>query len=430
MGKTIIEKILGAHVSGGAHASGAEARPDGDVAPGEIVWIDLDVRSARDFGGANVVKNFEREYPGEKVHDRKATYFTFDCNAPANTIPYANNQQVCRDFGRAQGVRVFDVDAGIGSHVLLEQALCVPGATVVGTDSHMNILGAVGAFGQGMGDQDIAYAFRWGRTWFEVPPSMKVVLHGTPGPDATAKDLTLAVLKTLGSRGGLGRAIEFSGAAVESLDLAGRITLASMATEMGAIAGLIVPDGRIEKFFLGRGAKSSAITVHRPDDDARYVEEVAIDVNGLGPMVARPGSPADVVPVAEAAGGRISSVFIGSCTNGRFEDFKAAADVLEGRRIKEGVMMRLAPATREVFGRLLEEGVVETFFKAGAIMSHQGCGGCASGQLGMTGAGEVQVSTSNRNFKGKQGDGDTYLASPATADASAVAGCLTAACDL
>ena len=147
-------------------------------------------------------------------------------------------------------------------------------------------------------------------------------------------------------------------------------------------------------------------------------------------MVARPGSPADVVPVAEAAGGRISSVFIGSCTNGRFEDFKAAADVLEGRRIKEGVMMRLAPATREVFGRLLEEGVVETFFKAGAIMSHQGCGGCASGQLGMTGAGEVQVSTSNRNFKGKQGDGDTYLASPATAAASAVAGCLTAACDL
>ncbi len=427
MGKTIIEKILGAHAEGvGAHAAAS-----GDVEPGEIVWIGLDVRSARDFGGANVVKNFEREYPGERVHDRTTTFFTFDCNAPANTIPYANNQQVCRDFGRSQGVRIFDVDAGIGSHVLIEQALCVPGATVVGTDSHMNILGAVGAFGQGMGDQDIAYAFRWGRTWFEVPPSMKVVLEGTPGPDATAKDLTLAVLKTLGSRGGLGRAIEFSGAAVESLDLAGRITLASMATEMGAIAGLIVPDARIEAFFRDRGgAKGVAFKVYEADADARYVDEVAIDVNDLGPMVARPGSPADVVPVAEAAGREVSSVFIGSCTNGRFEDFKAAADVLEGRRIKEGVMMRLAPATREVFGRMLEEGVVETFFNAGAIMSHQGCGGCASGQLGMTGAGEVQVSTSNRNFRGKQGDGDTYLASPVTAAASAVAGCVATARDL
>ena len=175
-----------------------------DVEAGEIVWIGLDLCSARDFGGANVVGHFEREYSGEAVHDKDSVFFTFDCNAPANTIPYANNQQMCRDFARRRGIRVFDVDAGIGSHVLLEQGLCLPGATLVGTDSHMNILGAVGAFGQGMGDQDIAYAFRWGRTWFEVPETMRVRLAGRPGPEASPKDLTLAVLGKLGSRGALG----------------------------------------------------------------------------------------------------------------------------------------------------------------------------------------------------------------------------------
>lgn len=416
MGKTAIEKILGAH-------AGRE------VAAGEIVWIELDVRSARDFGGANVVKNFEREYAGQAVHDRAATFFTFDCNAPANTIPYANNQQICRDFAAAQEVRVFDVDAGIGSHVLIEQGLCLPGSTVVGTDSHMNILGAVGAFGQGMGDQDIAYAFRWGRTWFEVPPSMRVHLVGRPGPNALPKDLTLAVLRRLGSKGALGRAVEFSGEAVDALDLAGRITLASMATEMGAIVGLIEPDERVTAFCSDRSGGKPGV-FHEADRDAVYVEEIEIDVAGLEPLVAHPGSPSDVRTVAEEAGREIDSVFIGSCTNGRIDDFRAAAEVLKGRKIADGVMMRLAPATREVYGRMLEEGVLETFFKAGAVVSHQGCGGCASGQLGMTGKGEVQVSTSNRNFTGKQGDGETYLASPATAAASAVAGRLTAASDL
>jgi len=293
----------------------------------------------------------------------------------------------------------------------------------------MNILGAVGAFGQGMGDQDIAYAFRWGRTWFEVPPSMKVKLGGLPGPGASAKDLTLAVLQKLGSRGGLGRAIEFSGEAVDTLSLPGRITLCSMATEMGAVIGLVVPDERVVTFCRDRSG-GRPFTVTLPDPDASYVEEVDVDVDGLGPMAARPGNPDDVTDVAEVAGREIQSVFIGSCTNGRFEDFRAAAEVLKGRRVKEGVMLRIAPATRGVFGRMLDEGIMDVFYRAGAVISHQGCGGCASGQLGMTGRGEVQVSTSNRNFTGKQGDGDTYLASPETAAASAVAGCLIASKDL
>jgi 3-isopropylmalate/(R)-2-methylmalate dehydratase large subunit len=414
VGRTVIEKIIGAHTTD-------------PVAPGAIVWMDLDVRSARDFGGANVVKNLVREY-GEDVPvaDLEKTFFTFDCNAPANTIPYANNQQVCRAFAKARNLKVYDVDAGIGSHVLVEKGHCTPGSTVVGTDSHMNILGAVGAFGQGMGDADIAYAWRWGRTWFEVPPSMKVIFRGKPGPFATPKDITLAVLHKLGSRGALGRSVEFVGEAADTLDLSGRITLASQATEMGAIIGLLVPNQAVLDYCRQRSGKAD-FQVFEPDPDAEYVEEVDVDLQGLGPLVARPGSPADVVEVSREAGREVHSVFIGSCTNGRIEDFRAAAEVFKGRKIKEGVMVRLAPATREVFGDMVKEGLVQAFFEAGAILSHQGCGGCASGQLGMTGRGEVQVSTSNRNFTGKQGDGDTYLASPATAAASAVAGVLTSA---
>ncbi|MBU0753507.1 MAG: 3-isopropylmalate dehydratase large subunit [Planctomycetes bacterium] len=414
MGQTVIEKIISAHTND-------------PVAPGNICWMELDVRSARDFGGANVVKNLIREYGKDApVADPAKTFFTFDCNAPANTIPYANNQQICRDFARPRGIRVHDVDAGIGSHVVMEQGLCVPGATIVGTDSHMNILGAFGAFGQGMGDADIAYAFRWGRTWFEVPPSMKVKLTGKPGPHAKSKDINLAVLKRLGSSGALGRSVEFVGPVADSLDVAGRITLASQATEMGAIIGLLVPNQAVIDFCKARN-KDADFQVFAPDSDAEYVEEIEINLDGLGPMVARPGSPADVTTVAAEAGRPIDSVFLGSCTNGRIEDFREAAEVLKGRRVKPGVMFRMAPATREVFGQMMKEGLLDIFFEAGAIISHQGCGGCASGQLGMTGKGEVQVSTSNRNFTGKQGDGDTYLASPATAAASAVAGVLTSA---
>jgi 3-isopropylmalate/(R)-2-methylmalate dehydratase large subunit len=265
-----------------------------------------------------------------------------------------------------------------------------------------------------------------GRTWFEVPPSMKVILKGNPGSWARPKDITLAVLRTLGSRGALGRAVEFYGPAVDALDLSGRITLASQATEMGAIIGLLVPNEAVLDHCRDRSGGEN-YQVFEADPDADYVEEVEIDLEGLVPLVAKPGSPADVVEVKSEAGRPVDSVFIGSCTNGRIEDFRDAAEVLKGRKIKEGVMMRLAPATKEVFGRMIEEGLLNAFFEAGAVISHQGCGGCASGQLGMTGKGEVQVSTSNRNFTGKQGDGDTYLASPSTAAASAVAGVLTTA---
>ena len=391
MGLTVIEKIIQAHSRD-------------EVAAGRIVWMDLDVRSARDFGGPNVVKNYEREYGSAPTADVRKTFFTFDLCAPACTLKYADNQQACRDFARKHGITVFDVDRGIGSHVLMEEGLARPGGTAVGTDSHMNILGAVGCFGQGMGDVDIAFAFRTGRTWFEVPPTVKVVLKGKPAPGTGAKDLTLFLCRELGTKSIALAAAEFAGGAASALDPAGRITLCSMVTEMAGIVGFIPGDGPAA------------------DPDARYSDVVEVDVGGLGPQVATPPSPNTVRDLADVKGVRIDSGFIGSCTNGRVEDFARAADVLRGRKVRDGVMLKVVPATRRVYDEMLRSGILAALFDSGAIVLNPGCGGCAEGHVGLTGKGEVEISTGNRNFPGKQGKGPVYLASPEVVAASCVRG--------
>ncbi len=395
MPDTIIEKIFLAH--------GADS-----AKPGETAWINLDYRTARDFGGASVVQHLNTHFPGKPVADTSRTFFTFDCNAPANTAGYADNQHACRLFARKHNVKVYDVEAGIGSHVLLESGLIVPGTTAVGTDSHYNILGAVGAFGQGMGDADIAFAFAHGKTWFTVPESVKLTFIGMPDETASAKDVTLYMVGKLGAAGLLGKVAEVYGAWVDTMNLAQRITLASMGTEMGAIS-IIIPGGD---------------PAFQADVDANYATEVSIDITGLAPQVALPGNPDDVHPVSEIATRNIAidTVFIGSCTNGRIEDMRAAASIFRGKHIADGVTAKVVPATKQVWGECLSEGLMEVFMQAGALISNPGCGGCASGQIGMTGEHEVQLSTSNRNYRGKQGKGETYLCSPAVAAASAVAG--------
>ncbi|UCH94568.1 MAG: homoaconitate hydratase family protein, partial [Candidatus Aminicenantes bacterium] len=224
--QTVIEKIFQTH-------------SQEKIKPGKIVWINLDIVSARDFGGPNVVKNYREAYSSEPVFDVSKVFFTFDLTVPPKTIQYANNQQICREFAREQGINVFDVDQGIGTHVFMENGYALPGTMVVGTDSHMNILGAVNCFGQGMGDVDITFGFKNGRTWFQVPETVKVVIKGNPGTNFTAKDLTLKILQVVKTDKLLGKAVEFYGEAVEGLDLAGRITLLSMITEMGGIVGFI-----------------------------------------------------------------------------------------------------------------------------------------------------------------------------------------------
>ena len=407
MGKTVLEKIF-------------ERHSDTAAEPGDVIWLEVDLRTARDFGGANVVKHLQRHYDSDYVDDSEKTAFTFDCNAPAKTPEYADNQHICRRFARENGVPVYDVDQGIGTHVMLEQGRILPGVTAVGTDSHYNIVGAVGAFGQGMGDMDIAFTFKTGRTWFEVPESMKITFTGMPDGEWTAKDLTLKVLSEIGSTGALGKAVEFEGDVIDELSLAGRITLSSMLTEMGGIIGFIPPSKEVLAFCRERSG--SEVQPVYADDDATYEEEIEIDVSDLEPLVAAPYSPANVKSVASLSDVAIDTVFIGSCTNGRLEDMQAAADVMRGNHIADGVTAKIVPATREVWDEMLRSGVLCDLHEAGALISNPGCGGCASGQIGMTGRYEVQVSTSNRNFKGKQGPGETYLASPVTAARAALTG--------
>ncbi len=406
MGKTIIEKIIQAHT-------------DEDVLPGKIVWIDLDVISARDFGGPNVVKNYEREYGDSPLAAPERTFFTFDLVAPPKTIKYANNQQICRDFAKKHGIKVYDVDAGVGTHVLIDERIIGPGKIAVGTDSHYNILGAVGAFGQGMGDIDIAFAFKTAKTWFEVPETVKIIIKGKPKKELSPKDLTLFILKKIGTKEALGKAIEFYGEYVEELSLSGRITLCSMVTEMAGIVAFIPMNESLKKEL-----KEYRIEGEQPqaDPDAEYSKVIEIDITEMDYEIAAPPYPHNVIEAKDLKDVEVDSGFIGSCTNGRYEDIVAAWKILKGRKIKEGVRLTIVPSTKGVYERLLSEGIIMDLFKAGAMILNASCGGCAEGHAGMTGEGEVQISTGNRNFPGKQGKGKTYLASPEIVASSVILG--------
>jgi len=365
-----------------------------------------------------VVKNIETN--GLTVHDATKTYFTFDCNPGGSDQKYATNQQLCRMFARDHGVSVYDIEQGIGTHLAIDNGLAVPGSTLVSTDSHANILGSIGAFGQGMGDVDIAHAWAFGKVWFKVPPSVKVVFTGAPSPQATAKDLVLAVLKQLGANTLLGYSAEFYGDVVDKLGLAGRVTISSMATEMAGIIAMIPPNQEVLDYASEKsGEKVEGVFA---DADAAYAQTFEISVEGLTPQVARPGHPEDVVDASSVVGTKIGSAFVGSCTNGRYEDMLAAAEILKGKKVAPGVVLKIVPSTDAVWKRCLEEGLIQVFKDAGALVGNAGCAGCAAGQIGQNGPGEITISTGNRNFAGKQGKGEVYLASPALVAASAVAG--------
>ncbi|RUT78300.1 homoaconitate hydratase family protein [Ancylomarina longa] len=405
---TLIEKIIANHSK------------ESFVKPGDIVDIDIDIRVARDFGGANVVKNIH-DYQ-LKVADPEKTFFTFDCNPTGSDQKYAVNQQICRLFARDNGLKVFDINNGIGTHTLIEKGLAYSGTTAVTTDSHANILGAIGAFGQGMGDKDIAAAFHHGKVWFKVPKSVKINLNGKRPKGVFAKDIVLGLLNRFGANSLLGCAVEIYGEEVDRFTLDERITIASMATEMGCIIILFTPNEAIMEYSEFRNGKK--LEVVRVDADAHYDQVYELNLESFVARVSLPGEPHNTVPVSEAKGTPIDSAFIGSCTNGRMEDFRIAASILKGRKIAPEVVFKIVPATDEIWKTCLKEGLIHIFKEAGAMVSNAGCAGCAAGQVGQNGEGEVTISTGNRNFPGKQGKGDVYLASPATVVASAIAGCI------
>ena len=406
---TIIEKIIAAHSLEKA------------VKPGDIVDITIDARVARDFGGPNVVKNLETY--GLAIADASKTFFTFDTNPTGSDQKYAANQQIVRVFARRHGIKVFDINNGIGTHTLINEGLAWPGSTSVTTDSHANILGAIGAFGQGMGDKDIAAAFYRGKVWFKVPPSVKINLTGKLPTGVTAKDIILNLLHEFGANSLLGMAVEFYGDIVDRLTLDQRITIASMGTEMGVIILLFPPNKEVIDFCeKAAGRKLKPVLA---DTEAKYEEVFTLDVSRFIPMVSRPGKPHDTVDINTEKKVKIDSAFVGSCTNGRMEDMRAVARVLRGRKVAPGVVLKIVPATDTIWRQCLDEGLMTIFKESGTLVSNAGCAGCAAGQVGQNGPGEVTISTGNRNFPGKQGKGLVYLASPASVAASAVAGYIT-----
>ena len=411
---TIIEKILTNHSS------------QTKVKPGDIIDVFIDARVARDFGGANVVKNIVDN--GLSVHDPSRTFFTFDCNPGGSDQKYAANQHYCRLFARQNDLRIYDVDSGIGTHLAIDKGIAYPGSTFVSTDSHANIMGAIGAFGQGMGDQDIAAAWAKGSVWFKVPESVKINFTGKRPANVTAKDFVLNLLQIFGANKLLGYSVELYGEAIDALTLDQRITISSMATEMGAIILLITPNEALLNELKNKTGQQ--FTAVRADADAVYVLQSDIDVSKFVPMVANPGHPHDDVDINKVKKTKIDSAFIGSCTNGRMEDLRVTADILKGKKVAPGVVLKIVPSTDDIWQQALGEGLIKIFKDAGALVSNAGCAGCAAGQVGQNGPDEVTISTGNRNFAGKQGKGFVYLASPATVAASSVAGFITTQDDL
>ena len=410
----VIEKILA------KHANKSEVKAD------EIIDVFIDTRAARDFGGANVVKNLLDN--GLKVADPKLTVFTFDCNPGGSDQKYAQNQQYCRQFARENGIAIYDVNTGIGTHLAIDGGLAWPGSTFVSTDSHANIMGAIGSFGQGMGDQDIAAAWAKGAVWFKVPKSVKINLVGKRPKDVSAKDIVLNLLGIFGANKLLGYSVEICGEEADRLSLDERITISSMATEMGAIILLFTPSSEIIKYCEERTGRK--IELIKADADAEYEQKHDIDISKFVPMVAKPGHPHDDASVVSVKNTKIDSAFIGSCTNGRIDDMRIAAAILKNKKVAPGVVLKIVPATDAVWIQCLEEGLIKIFKDAGAMVSNAGCAGCAAGQVGQNGPGEVTISTGNRNFEGKQGKGFVYLASPAIVAASSVAGYITTPDDL
>ncbi|MDI6819824.1 MAG: 3-isopropylmalate dehydratase large subunit [Candidatus Hodarchaeaceae archaeon] len=408
MGKTITEKIL-------SSASGRE------VSAGDIVVAPIDLAMAQDGTAPLAIKAF-REMGGKRVWDQKKIVLIIDHVAPSTSEGTSQLHQLMREFALEQKVKLYDVGAGICHQVLPEEGFVKPGSVIVGADSHTCTYGALGVLATGIGSTEMAAVFLSGKLWFKVPETIRCNIRGRLPKGAMAKDVILHVIGKVKADGATYKAMEFCGPTVKKMSIASRMTLCNMAVEMGAKTGIIAPDEKVKEYLEGKvGGKFPLIA---SDEDAKYGDVLDFDVSELEPQVAKPQAVDNVSPVGEIEGVDVDQVFLGSCTNGRIEDLRAAASMLEGRKVKEGTRMLVVPASRKVYLQAMGEGLIKTFIDAGCIICSPGCGPCMGGHIGILGPGEVCVATSNRNFLGRMGSekAKIYLASPLTAAASAVAG--------
>ena len=407
---TLAEKMLAAHTD------------KEKVSPGEFINVRVDLILANDITAPIAIREFRR-IGVNRVFAPKKIVMVPDHFTPNKDIASAEQVKLMRDFAREQGIIYFEIGHMGIEHVLLpEQGLVLPGDVVIGADSHTCTYGALGAFATGMGSTDIAAAMATGDIWMKVPSTIKLVYHGSLGKWVVGKDLILYTIGNIGVDGALYSVMEFTGETIDSLSIDGRFTMANMAVEAGAKAGIFRVDNKTQLYIKSRAKRS--YRVYEPDNGANYTQVIDYDVSNIEPQVALPHSPANATPVSQVGNIEIDQAVIGSCTNGRIEDLQLAAQVLKGRKVHPRVRCIVIPGSQEIYLDALTRGLIEIFVKAGVAVSTPTCGPCLGGHMGVLAAGERCISTTNRNFVGRMGspESEVYLSNPAVAAASAVMG--------
>ncbi len=418
MGQTITEKIFSEHAGR-------------DVYAGEIVRVPIDMTIGNDITTPISIKAFE-ESGAEKLANPDGFAIVMDHYIPAKDIASANQAKISREFAYKHDLKYFfdEKDMGIEHALLPEKGLVIPGDVIIGADSHTCTHGALGAFSTGMGSTDISFSIITGGNWFKVPESIKVNLVGKPGKHIYGKDIILELIRILGVDGALYKAIEFTGEGVQYLGMSDRFSMCNMAIEAGAKSGIFAIDEISQAYLDERaevnGGLRSEPKIHYSDEDATYCQEITIDMAKLSPVIAYPFLPSNGKPVEQAVEDdlKIDQVMIGSCTNGRLEDLRIAAEIVKGKRVAKHTRMIVTPATQKILMQAQHEGVIDTLIEAGAVVSNPTCGACLGGYMGILGDGERCVATTNRNFVGRMGarTSEIYLANSAVAAASAIAG--------
>ncbi|HEX9897115.1 MAG TPA: 3-isopropylmalate dehydratase large subunit [Dehalococcoidales bacterium] len=411
MGKTITEKIM-------------NSKAGGDARAGDIIVARVDLAFIQDTTGPLTVRQFHAAGYKTIAPSLKAAVF-LDHAAPSQSREMSNDHTLLRDFARETGAILSDVGDGV-CHQIVAESLAKPGDLIIGSDSHTVTAGALGAFACGMGSSDVAVVFGLGRTWFRVPESFHIVVSGKFSKGVMAKDLVLTLIGQISADGATYKALEFGGDSISQLTISDRLTIANMAVEAGAKVG-IFPSDEITRAYLKEQGRAKDYQPITADADATYERTISIDLSKLEPMVSQPHTVDNTIPAKELAGTRVQQVLIGTCTNGRLEDLKIAAQILKGKKRHPQTRLVITPASRKILLDAIKAGYIETLIEAGAVIMPPGCGACLGLHQGVIGDGESCLSTANRNFKGRMGsaEGFVYLSSPATAAASAIKGEIT-----